>query len=82
MDETSILKEYHLWSDSNLLEKNTVLNIPKKSMAFENQYYDSINEVYMETPLMYCHIVDLEIIENNDTDFITCKVIKIRDLSY
>ena len=82
MDETSILKEYHLWSDSNLLEKNTVLNIPKKVINIENQQYDCINEVYVETPLMYCHIVDLEIVEESSNDFLQCKVVNIRELSY
>lgn len=79
MVEKSILKNYQLWSDGRIILKDTILKIYKNQE--EDKIYDAVLETYVEPPLLYCHIIDLEILDDND-DYFTGKVVKVREISY
>ena len=83
MVENNLLKEYYLWSDLLLLTKGTEFKIPKTTSLKEkdNKVYDSLTDTYVEPPLMYCHIIDMEIL-NEDADYQYCKAVKIREVAY
>lgn len=83
MGKSNILKNYHLWSDIMVLQKNTILKIPKKQNPNKDLIYDSLKDKYIKEPLLYCHIIDLQIIDDtHEDDFITCEVVKIKELTY
>ena len=83
MVKNNILKNYHLWSDMLLLIEGTEFKIPKKETIKEknNTIYDSLTGTYVDPPLLYCHIVDLEIYDE-DENFQYCKAVKCREVAY
>ena len=81
MVETNVLKNYHLWSDIQLLTEETECKILKNNHNNENQIYDCLTDNYVDPPLLYCHIVDLEVLEENE-EFQIVKVQKIKGIGY
>lgn len=81
MVKTNVLKNYHLWSDIQLLTEETECKILKDNLNENNEIYDSLTGNYVEPPLLYCHIVDLEVLEDTD-EFQIVKVQKIKGIGY
>lgn len=82
VEDNVVLKDYYLWSDIQLLTDETILKIPRKNMEEQDgRVYDSVSDNYVDPPLLYCHIIDLEILEEQK-DYQLCKVVKVKGIGY
>lgn len=81
MVKNNVLKNYHLWSDMQLITTETICKILKNNKNESNQVYDSLTDLYVEPPLLYCHIVDIEVLEETE-EYQKVKIQKIKGIGY